>query len=87
MFAEAGGMSGEARGQIFPARGSARFAGQRPVRQRSLSAASLFGYFFGEKSNWLRAAKSATMLVQINKSRYLPIVACFVPYNKSIVKN
>ena len=29
--------------------------------QRSLSAASLFGYFCGDKSNWPRAAKSATM--------------------------
>ena len=29
--------------------------------QRSLSAASLFGYFCGDKSNWPRAAKSAPM--------------------------
>ncbi len=29
--------------------------------QRSLSAASPFGYFCGDKSNWPRAAKSATM--------------------------
>ncbi|WP_176844430.1 hypothetical protein ACRQ5D_02755 [Mucilaginibacter sp. P25] len=29
--------------------------------QRSLSAASLFGYFCGDKSNWPRAARSATM--------------------------
>jgi len=29
--------------------------------QRSLSAASLFGHFCGDKSNWPRAAKSATM--------------------------
>ncbi|MET3501472.1 hypothetical protein ABIC45_003084 [Mucilaginibacter rubeus] len=38
-------------GKIIAARGSVRFAGQACAR-RSLSAASLFGYFCGYKSNW-----------------------------------
>ena len=38
-------------GKKIAARGFVRFAVQRPVRQRSLSAESVFGYFCRDKSN------------------------------------
>jgi hypothetical protein len=43
-------------GKIIAARGSARFAGQRPVRQRSLSADLIFGSFYQEKEQSQPAA-------------------------------
>jgi hypothetical protein len=53
---------GAQQGKIIAARGSAWFAGQRPVRERSLPADLIFWLlFYQEKSNWPRAAKSATM--------------------------
>jgi hypothetical protein len=39
----------QSKGQTFPACGSARSAGQRPVRQRSLSAESIFFTFDASK--------------------------------------
>jgi hypothetical protein len=49
MFAEARGESGEARGKFSQPVSSARVAGERPVRQRSLSAESTFGSFGASK--------------------------------------
>jgi len=50
-------------GKKIAARGFVRFAGQRPVRQRSLSAESVFGYFCRDKSNQAPAAMSGTIIV------------------------
>jgi hypothetical protein len=58
-FAEAGTRGREA-GQIIAARGSVRFAGQRPVRQRSLSAEAFLVTFVATKVTGHGAAKSAT---------------------------
>jgi hypothetical protein len=49
-FAE-GWTRASAAGQKIPARGSAWFAGQRPVRQRSLFDDLIFGYFVSRQSN------------------------------------
>jgi hypothetical protein len=54
-------------GQNKSSPGFGRFAGQRPVRQRSISADGHFGYFWGFKSNKPPAANERADVVVSTK--------------------
>jgi len=78
-FAEARERADEA-GQKIPARGYARFAGQRPVRQRSLFADLIFGYFVSRQSNSTPAAIERAILIAPRYITYLLLVEDFSSY-------
>jgi hypothetical protein len=53
-------------GQNNCSRGSVRFAGQRPVRQRSLSADLIFGSFYQKKEQSQPAAIERANVIKYN---------------------
>jgi len=52
--------------------------------QRSLSAASLFGYFCGEKVTGPARPRARRCKSNTNEARYQPVGDCFIPYSNDV---